>query len=305
MPYFALKKVIMNRDIEKKLDNLNGLREDNVATYCDERIAFIENLQDIEYTGPVKVEAFLAVLCQQGRSSVSIDGKLFEIAPNDLLICHPNIILEQRIASMDMKFRCICLSRDYIRQLSLIGDGNPWDALVFLEKSPVLQLSAEEATGFCQYYDLIHAKLTGAPRRHQKQLIDALLLAFLYDFRDTLERFVILKPSTYTASEKMFREFLDLLSASSPKPRTVAYYADKLCITPKYLSSVCKEASGHTASELINRYVVKDVQYLLKQHHKSIKEICIELDFPNLSFFGRYVKKHLGMSPKRWREQNL
>ena len=67
----------------------------------------------------------------------------------------------------------------------------------------------------------------------------------------------------------------------------------------------CKESSGETASELINRYVVKDIDFLLKQRGKSIKEICNELEFPNLSFFGRYVKKHLGLSPKQYRAKEL
>ena len=110
---------------------------------------------------------------------------------------------------------------------------------------------------------------------------------------------------TTRRATSFFRDFLELLSSTYPKPRNVAYYADKLCLTPKYLSTVCREACGSTASEIINRYVVRDVQYLLRQRGKSIKEICNELEFPNLSFFGRYVKKHLGLSPKAYRSHEV
>ena len=48
---------------------------------------------------------------------------------------------------------------------------------------------------------------------------------------------------------------------------------------------------------------MKDALYLLKKSDKSIKEIVNELDFPNLSFFGKYVKRHTGLSPKQYREQ--
>lgn len=82
-------------------------------------------------------------------------------------------------------------------------------------------------------------------------------------------------------------------------------YADRLCITPKYLSAVCKATTGKTASDIINRYVVEDIRRLLKQPGKSIKEIANELDFPNLSFFGKYVKKHLGTSPTQYRNANM
>ena len=137
---------------------------------------------------------------------------------------------------------------------------------------------------------MIRSKLIDRPRRHQKELVDALLQAFLYDFRDLLDRFNTLKPQTYTAGEKVFHNFVKLLKEVYPKPRNVNFYADKLCITPKYLSSICKKISGYTASDFINRYVIKDIQILLKRSDKTIKEICNELDFPNLSFFGRFVK---------------
>lgn len=294
----------MNRT--EHLGTLDKLKAESFAIYCDDRIAFIEDFKRAEQLSPVKLDAFIVVLCLQGKSSIYINGNLYDIGPNDMLICHPDIILEKSTMSMDTVFRSVCLSKNYMQQLTALGDsGNSWDAIMFLEKSPVLPLTDEEVTIFCQYYDLIRSKATGTPRSHQKQLISSLLQAFLYEFRDLLERFVKVNPSKYSAAERMFREFLDLLSSTYPKQRSVAYYASKLYITPKYLSSICKETSGRTATEIINRYVVKDIQYMLKQADKSIKDICNELEFPNLSFFGRYVRKHLGTSPKQWREQNM
>ena len=82
----------------------------------------------------------------------------------------------------------------------------------------------------------------------------------------------------------------------------MAYYADKLFVTPKYLSSVSKETCGKTASEVITQYVKRDIEYLLKCPNKSIKEIANELNFANLSFFGKYVKRNFGVSPKEFRE---
>lgn len=285
------------------LGNMKTLEAHNIPVYCDGRIAFIDHLQDVPQEYPVQLDSFLVIVCLRGFSRIDIDGRTFEVSANQMLICHPNIVLENGMASPDLQFRCICLSRDYLQQLPIVGDANVWDVVLFLEKSPVLPLSGEDIQGFCQYYDLLRSKLTGTPRRHQKEILDALLLAFLYEFRDVLEQFIDIKPQAYTAANSVFRRFLELLTSTYPKPRSVAWYADKLCLTPKYLSTVCKEASGETAGELINRYVVKDVDILLKKRGKSIKEICNELEFPNLSFFGRYVKKHLGLSPKQYREK--
>ena len=97
--------------------------------------------------------------------------------------------------------------------------------------------------------------------------------------------------------------FTGLLESSYPKPRAVTYYADKLSITAKYLSVVCKKACGKSASKIIDAYVSKDIEHLLRNSRKSIKEISNELDFPNTSFFGRYVKKYFGCTPVELRRK--
>ena len=74
----------------------------------------------------------------------------------------------------------------------------------------------------------------------------------------------------------------------------IGFYANQLYVTPKYLSAVCKEVSGQTASELITQYMVKDILYLLRNSQKSIKEIANELNFPNLSFFWKVRKTAFG-----------
>lgn len=291
----------MKQEIQQA--SMKLIAEKGLAIYCDDRIAFVEDFKKMENTPRVvRTEIMLAILCLKGKGRLDLDGETHTIEADDLLICHPNIVIGKSMVSFDMEFRCIAMSPEYIHQLAIIAE-NSWDVLKFFEKSPVIHLSHKETETFCQYYDLILSRLTGGPKHHLKEVTDALLLAFLYEFHDTIERFVQLKPPTYSSNERLFKEFLETLTSAYPKARMVTWYADRLHITPKYLSTVCKETSGHTASDLINKYVMKDALYLLKKSDKSIKEIVNELDFPNLSFFGKYVKRHTGLSPKQYREQ--
>jgi AraC-like DNA-binding protein len=103
--------------------------------------------------------------------------------------------------------------------------------------------------------------------------------------------------------EVLFKSFIKLLTECKVKPRRVTWYANQLCITPKYLSFVCKQVSGKTALEWINEYVLIDVRHWLKNSDRSIKEIADLLDFPNISFFGKYCRAHLGMSPMKYRRE--
>lgn len=287
------------RFIEGNLDNNTEL--EHLAAYHDDRIALIHQICDISRV-PIRMKVYTSILCLKGTAVVNLNNQKYQVKPNDMLICHPDVMLQHCMVSNDFDFKGILMSPDYMKQLSVITAGS-WDIKFFLEKRPVLQLTPEESKLFCQYYDLLMSKLKGSPRHHQRQLINALLLAFLYEFHDSLERFIAIKPRPFNASEKLFKEFMDLLMSAYPKPRSVNYYANRLCITPKYLTAVCKKITNHTASELINQYVVKDIAYLLHNPSISIKEVSNEMDFPNLSFFGKYVKKHLGCSPKHYREK--
>ena len=109
------------------------------------------------------------------------------------------------------------------------------------------------------------------------------------------------KPSRH--SDRLFQQFLELLSSSPVKHRTVEYYANKLSITAKYLSNICKKYSGKTANAWITEHVMEDIRYYLISTDLSIKEICSYLGFPNPSFFGKYVKEHFGMTPTQFRAQ--
>ena len=80
------------------------------------------------------------------------------------------------------------------------------------------------------------------------------------------------------------------------------FYADKMCLTPKYLSKVIKEKSSKSASEWIDNYVTLEARALLKSTNMTIRQISDELNFPSQSFFGKYFKRHQGMSPKEYRK---
>lgn len=281
------------------LDNTEMLEK--VATYYDDRIAIVDKLQDIQIKQSVWMQAVSAILCRKGKASIYINDKLCEIHENNLLLCRPNIIVEHGMMSVDFECYGFLLSPEYINRISLICTN--WDAKLFFEKHPIVSLNREEAETFHQYFELLRSKLTGTTYRHQKEVVDSLLQAFLYEFHDSMERFIKLEQPTFSSAEILFRSFIDMIVQSYPKERSVSSYADKLCVTPKYLSTVCKMVSRHTASELINQYVIKDIEYLLKRTDKSIKEIANELNFPNLSFFGKYTKRYLGVSPKQYRSQ--
>ena len=104
-----------------------------------------------------------------------------------------------------------------------------------------------------------------------------------------------------TRSTIIARDFIQMVNADNGSHRSVSYYADRLFYSPKYLSSTIKEVTGKSPIQIINEHAVKEIKHKLKYTDMSIKEIADYFDFPNPSFFGKYVKTHLGMTPLQYR----
>lgn len=282
---------------------MEKVTDNEKIVYKDDRMIIIDNsnVTDTLNTSPIKSEWFVALLCIEGESTIYINNEMYSIHKNDFLLCHPQTIFEHKITNLDFKYCGFFLSPEYVKQISLIS-SNSWNAILFIENNPIIALNEKESSLFLQYYNLIRSKFETESQHHLKQLIDMLLQAFIYEFHDSMEKRIKIDPPQYNSANNLFISFLDILVNSYPKQRSVSYYAEKLFVTPKYLSAICKEISGETASDLITRYVKKDIENLLKQPNKTIKEIVNELDFANLSFFGKYVKRIFGVSPKEYRE---
>ena len=95
------------------------------------------------------------------------------------------------------------------------------------------------------------------------------------------------------------------MAAKLQKKAAVRAFAQKLLVTPKYLSAVCKEKSGRTAMDWNTESTVTHIKYYLLQTDLTVKEIAFKLDFPDVSFFCKYVKKHLGQAPLEYRNGQL
>ena len=119
---------------------------------------------------------------------------------------------------------------------------------------------------------------------------------------DRVEKIELNEQDSMKQSNVLFKHFVEMLAENEGRVRSVAEYADMLYVTPKYLSSVVKQISGRTALDLIHETTTHAIVRQLKYTDKSIKEIATEMKFPSLSFFGKFVKSQLGVSPKRFRK---
>lgn len=174
--YFAEKEEVnMEKNVLENGIWYNSDLDKNAA-YKDDRIAIVDSIQGLKEGQrdlTVKIDAVLLVFCIKGKASFFINDNSYMLHPNDLLICIPNIVFEKSMASIDFEMRAVVLSLEYMKSMVLF-ECSSWSFRSFVAQHPVFSLNDEEAKLFRQYYDLMYEKLTGSPRKHQKELFDAL-----------------------------------------------------------------------------------------------------------------------------------
>lgn len=305
LPYFVPE--LLNTLRENYFLNMKKFTdeaEEPIAKYSNNQVSIISNLKlNHKPQSVYQLEAFVALLCTEGEGYIFINNCNVHLQKHDLMVCPPGTLLEIKEHAPNFNGVGFYLSKGFIEEINNIPTYY-LNVRLYLNEHPVMHLSEQAGRLFYQYYNLIASKLsTETPLKHHRIITSYLLQAFMYEFHDTLESTVEPTPAHFTSGENLYNQFLELVMQSYPKSRSVAWYADRLNVSPKYLSATCKNACGQTALKLIDRYVTEDVKRMLMRPEKSIKEIVAELEFPSISFFGKYVKKHLGMAPKHYRQE--
>lgn len=255
------------------------------------------------FNPPVQIDAAVLVLCTDGMMEIEVETNNYKLFRGDLLVCGPNRVMKPIKLLNNTAFKIIFLSH-FIHRSGIGYQRSIWDKAFYLGTNPMIHLSDTQITQFEEYYRLLCEKLKNPSSSYHSEIMQSILQAMMYETLSYLDGVVVSENDRFVRQgEILFRRFVGLLAESKVKSRFVYYYADKLNVSTKYLSAVCKQVSGKTAGDIIDEFVMKDIIRMLKYSDKSIKEIALELDFPNISFFGKYVKAHLGVSPKAYRRQ--
>ena len=255
------------------------------------------------FNPPVQIDAAVLVLCTDGMMEIEVETNNYKLFRGDLLVCGPNRVMKPIKLLNNTAFKIIFLSH-FMHRSGIGYQRSIWDKAFYLGTNPMIHLSDTQITQFEEYYRLLCEKLKNPSSSYHSEIMQSILQAMMYEILSYLDGVVVSENDRFVRQgEILFRRFVGLLAESKVKSRFVYYYADKLNVSTKYLSAVCKQVSGKTAGDIIDEFVMKDIIRLLKYSDKSIKEIALELDFPNISFFGKYVKAHLGVSPKAYRRQ--
>lgn len=295
------KKAIGTGSI-KELDlNLDSSQNPSIDYTDGGDFAISTHVADIlKGTEQVKSMMNVLVFAANGSARVELNGKEYSLQPHEVIICPSHIIIGNYWMSEDFEAKAICLSNRLL--YNILGDKiENWVRTVYIDKRIIHSLTEAELRRM-DYYSVLSRSIMDDPdipfrSDLLRTQIEAMMLELCGKITVSAEPHQELAPYP----QMLFFRFLKSLTEASVKRRPVSVYAEELAITPKYLTYICNRFSGRTAMEWIDKFVMEDVRYYLKSTPYSIKEVGVRLGFNNNSFFGRYVVRHVGMSPIHYR----
>lgn len=284
-------------DIRYKLDIINHLEYRFINDDLGMVISFIQMGSKLFHTGqPYRAKEGRIIRILQGTGRISINLIEYEVSAHQIIIIPDNSLIELLKISPDYDFQVIVPACNFLPALpgSILSE-------TYTRNGIVLSLNEEEWTQAEMFFTLLWNILHSSPYR--RETVQHFIISLLYNLKYTYEQTRTTTPLRLSRREEIFRRFIALVNEHSKQERSVNFYADKLCLTPHYLSSVIRETSGQTVMQWINQAVILEAKVLLKHSNLLVFQISDELNFPNPSFFSKFFKRMTGMTPAEYQKQ--
>ncbi len=256
---------------------------------------------------PCRFDGFMMIYCISGHVRMSINLQEFDFKSGSLFLNVPgNLVkLSEFVDSRkeDQRYVVVAMTRDFVTGLRMDVNKIFNEGLTMLG-NPSLSLRQDQQELFKNYIDLM-INIVKVKATNAREAINSLLSSLFYvisgigserirDMGDEIRK-------SSNRSKMIFEQFIKLVSEFHLQYRNVGFYADKLCLTPKYLSKLIKNSTGRSAPEWIDAYVILEAKNLLKYSNVTIKEVVYRLNFPNQSVFYKFFKARTGMTPSEYR----
>ena len=247
---------------------------------------------------PCRLKAGIFVLCLQGEIEASIDATNYTVKANDFVTIVPGSILQIHKVEGDLQIYFLGYSSQFITETHIIK--STLDIFYTIKATPVISLKEEVAQIFQEHLALLARTYLTFYGKINREITKHILFTLVYGLGE-LYKDLRTQKTNPGKSEKIANNFTRLVMQHYSQERNVAFYAGKLGITQAHLSTTIRQVTGKTCLEIIASMVIMDAKAQLKSTDASVQNIAYSLNFSNMSFFGKYFKRHVGIGPLEYR----
>lgn len=250
------------------------------------------------YHYPQRMIGCLFVLCLRGECELTIHLSEYKIQKNDLVTILPETFVHVHRQSSDCRLYLLGFNKELQNGINFFS--STMNYLSALLDTPVVSLRPPIVELFQDYF-MLFIKMKRMNASPNKELMSTILLSLLHGI-GSIHQTTIMSARTSNRGEEIVKRLVQHIIKHYTQERSVAFYADLLHISPQHLSTTVNKITGKTVTDIIAKLVITDAEAKLKSTDLTIQEIAYSLNFPDISFFGKYFKRYVGMSPKQYRE---
>lgn len=248
-----------------------------------------------------KLEGGAIYFCRKGWAHATIDLKDYEIVENTQVVLLPGTIIRINGCSSDFTASFFGFPKEMFMEACMRFEPIFFR---FIKEQPCYVLPQENTGAINGLIRATTAIYNDRENRFRNQIAKNHLQSFMLDIYDKCYRyFGKHKIEGGTRQDEIFKSFVSLVHEHCTSQREVSFYADKLCISTKYLTGICRAVTGDSAKKIIDDFAILEIKVLLQSTELTVQEIADRLHFPDQSYLGRYFKRHEGMSPKEYQNK--
>lgn len=277
--------------------------ESQAPNFCDELILMeLNGALDANNSVRVRIDAFSLILFFEGILDIDINGNEFHVnAPAFLDVLNLHAIKGIRHSPNYQGYHII-ISHSFLEESMRGIKRLPLSSFLSRYNDPVMELEKGEALILKQIVaDIIQSIERREHTFHRDLVKNELRTLFIEISNIIVQRNQTLGSGVLKSKDEIVAHFVTLVNIHCMKEHSVEFYAKELCIESKYLSRILKAVNGNTANAWIDEAIVMQAKMLLKEHDLSIQQIADMLNFSDQSSFGKFFKRHCGLSPMSYR----
>jgi AraC-like DNA-binding protein len=225
----------------------------------------------------------------------------YEINAGDIAVLPPQLLIDTKYLSDDAEIVTIGISLDFMSAFPILREFVMNNQIRW---QPIIRFREDEIMLQNELISLIKNFYNKKPSSNKAEILRHLVMVMINMISEVYTEIPNSKSSSKSRTHEIIDDFYQLILKHTKEQRNVNFYAEKLHLTPQYLSTFLKERTGRSVSQWIDHILILEAKTLLKSTNLSIKEISNELNFGETSIFCRYFKRITGVSPKSYRNQN-
>lgn len=248
---------------------------------------------------PCKIKAGGFILCMEGQIRSTINMSELTTSKLNVVTLLPNSRIQIHEISPDILIYFIAFSFDFMCYANFIKSTMGY--LLMIYRYPIIKISQNRANLITNFYELLYQYAVYPDILNNKEMIKAIFMMCSQGIIEIYSKIYPLEKQELTRPLQIYQEFLNMVLRYYTKEHNVSFYAEKLGLTFSYFSTSIKKAIGETPQEILTQTIIIDAKAQLKGTNREIKNIAMDLGFNNLSFFNKFFRRNVGMTPQEYR----